>query len=382
MILSMGLAFETHRGTDELLERDEQLAMLSEALNEARLGQGRIVLIGGEAGAGKTTLVRAFCRRLDRDIRVLVGACDALSTPRPLGPLLDVARECEALAAALEVAAPPTDVFAILHDELAEQPTVLVLEDLHWGDEATFDVLRLLARRIDVPALVVATYRDDGLHRDHPLRVLAGDLATAAAVDRLALSPLSPDAVAQLAVGHAIDPDDLYARTGGNPFFVAQVLAAGGTGVPATVRDAVLARAASLPDRRSRCSRPSRSPCPAPSPGCSRPLPANASRTWTSASRRDSSSATETPSPSGTSSPVRRSRTRWRRHAESPCNGASSQRPGTPQTVSSTRRGLHTTPKRRAMSMPCSSSPLLPLLAPRPPARTGRRPRSTHAPSG
>ena len=245
----MGLAFDTRRGTDELLERDEQLAMLTEALNETRLGHGRVVLIGGEAGAGKTSLVRAFCRRLDGDVRVLVGACDALSTPRPLGPLLDVATECDALAATLDVAAPPTAVFAALHDELAQQPTVLVLEDLHWGDEATFDVLRLLARRIDMPALVVATYRDDGLHRDHPLRVLAGDLATAPAVDRLALGPLSPDAVTQLAVGHAIDPADLYARTGGNPFFVAQVLAAGGTGVPATVRDAVLARAAALPDQ-------------------------------------------------------------------------------------------------------------------------------------
>jgi DNA-binding CsgD family transcriptional regulator len=126
---------------------------------------------------------------------------------------------------------------------------VLVLEDLHWGDEATFDVLRLLARRIDLPALVLATYRDDGLHRDHALRVLAGDLATANAVDRLELEPLSPDAVGQLALGHAIDPVDLHARTGGNPFFVSQVLATGGTGVPATVRDAVLARAAGLSGR-------------------------------------------------------------------------------------------------------------------------------------
>ena len=117
-------------------------------------------------------------------------------------------------------------MFAALRDELAEQPTVLVIEDLHWGDEATFDVLRLLARRMDVPALVVATYRDDGLHRDHPMRVLLGDLATATAVERLALEPLSAAAVGQLAVGYEVDPADLYARTGGNPFFVAQVLAA------------------------------------------------------------------------------------------------------------------------------------------------------------
>ena len=168
--------------------------------------------------------------------------------PRPArsGPLLDVAAECDALADAVRVGEQPAEVFAALRDELAEQPTVLLLEDLHWGDEATFDVLRLLARRMDVPALVVATYRDDGLDRDHPLRVLAGDLATASAVGRLSLGPLSPGAVAHLAVGHAIDPADLYARTGGNPFFVAQVLASGEAGVPPTVRDAVLARASGL----------------------------------------------------------------------------------------------------------------------------------------
>ena len=61
----MGLAFDTRHGTDELLERDDALALLSEALNEARLGFGRVVLVGGEAGAGKTTLVRAFCARLE-----------------------------------------------------------------------------------------------------------------------------------------------------------------------------------------------------------------------------------------------------------------------------------------------------------------------------
>ncbi len=241
----MGLTFDTRRGTDEVLERDEALAMLTEALNDARLGNGRVVLIGGEAGAGKTTLVHTFCRKLGHEMRVLAGACDALSTPRPLGPLLDMAGECNGLAEALHVAAQPSEVFAVLRDELADQPTVLVIEDLHWGDEATFDVLRLLSRRMDVPALVIATYRDDGLHRDHPMRVLLGDLATAA-VGRLALEPLSPVAVAQLAVGHEIDPADLYARTAGNPFFVAQVLATGGSGVPPTVRDAILARASAL----------------------------------------------------------------------------------------------------------------------------------------
>lgn len=232
----------------DLLERGDALATLGEALAEARLGQGRLIFVGGEAGAGKTTLVRAFCGSLGEETRVLSGACDPLSTPRPLGPFVDMADECTALADALASGRQPSEVFAALYQELAGGWTVLVLEDLHWGDEATFDVLRLLARRIDVSVLVICTFRDDGLGRAHPLRVLAGDLASASAVGRLTLQPLSREAVAALAVGYPVDPADLYERTGGNPFFVAQSLAAGGSGVPPTVRDAVLARIAGLPN--------------------------------------------------------------------------------------------------------------------------------------
>ncbi len=236
----------------ELLERGEALASLAEAWNEARLGRGRVVFVAGEAGAGKTTLMRSFCAGLGRRDRVLAGAGDPISTPRPLGPLVDVAGTHGALADLVRLGAQPAEVFEALREELSETPAVLLLDDLHWADEATLDVLRLLARRIEtLPTLVVAAYRDDGLTRTHPLRVLLGDLATAADVRRLELAPLSRDAVAELALGHAIDPDDLHARTGGNAFFVAQVLAAqelakDGAEVPSTVRDAVLARTREL----------------------------------------------------------------------------------------------------------------------------------------
>ena len=122
-----------------------------------------------------------------------------------------------------------------------------MLEDLHWADEATLDVFTLLVRRAEtVPALVVGTYRDDALENAHPLRRVLGELATTTAVRRLKLAPLSPDAVGRLAAPHGIDGRDLYQKTGGNPFFVVEVLAGDSEEIPATVKDAVLARAMRL----------------------------------------------------------------------------------------------------------------------------------------
>jgi DNA-binding NarL/FixJ family response regulator len=123
----------------------------------------------------------------------------------------------------------------------------LVLEDVHWSDEATLDVLRLLSRRVPrVPVLVVASYRDDELPRTHPLRIVVGELATSEGVVRVKLPALSPAAVARLAERHGVDSDELYRTTGGNPFFVVEALAAGADEIPDTVRDAVFARAARL----------------------------------------------------------------------------------------------------------------------------------------
>ena len=121
---------------------------------------------------------------------------------------------------------------------------MLVLEDMHWADEGTLDVLRLLGRRMEgVPALAVATFRDD---EPGPLRVVLGELATAIGVVRLELPPLSAEAVRTLAEPHGVDADALHRSTGGNPFYVTEVLSAPAAAIPATVRDAVLARAARL----------------------------------------------------------------------------------------------------------------------------------------
>ena len=233
-----------------LLEREPQLAAFAELLSEVRAGSaGRLVLVGGEAGAGKTAMLERFCHDVGGSSRVMWGACAPLQTPRPLGPLLDVAETIGGqFERAVAAAERPYEVATALLRELRRRaPTVLVLEDLHWADQATIDVLALVGARIaTAPALVLASYRDDELDRTHRLRVVLGEVVRTPG--RINVDPLSKAAVAELAAPHHVDAEELYARTGGNPFFVTEVLATEGQTVPATVRDAVLARAARLTD--------------------------------------------------------------------------------------------------------------------------------------
>ena len=180
-------------------------------------------------------------------MRILWGSCEPLRTPRPLGPFVDVAEVVGGeLADLVAASARPHEVArAILEELRGRRLTVLVLEDLHWADEATLDVAALLAARIgSAPALVLASYRDDERDRAPALRVLLGELAERPR--RLRVEPFSLAAVAVLAAPHGLDASDLHALTGGNPFFVTEVLAAAGERLPETVRDAVLARVARL----------------------------------------------------------------------------------------------------------------------------------------
>jgi DNA-binding CsgD family transcriptional regulator len=221
----------------ELIERGAYLAALGEHLGSAVAGHGRLVLVGGEAGVGKTSLVRAFADEQDGKARVVWAACDGLFTPEPLAPLHE-------LAPGLDRTGGRREVFAAALDALDSQATIAVVEDVHWGDEATLDLLRYLGRRLDgTTTLLLATYRDDEIGLQHPLRLVLGDVESAR---RIALPPLTEDGVRALAEGSHFDPTELYRQTGGNPFFVTEVLAADGTGVPSSVRDAVLARAARL----------------------------------------------------------------------------------------------------------------------------------------
>jgi predicted ATPase len=185
----------------ELVDRDIPLQELNTAWHHAAIQEGCAVLIYGEAGIGKTALVEQFVHQQKKPIRLLWGACDALFTPRPLGPLHDIAAQTQgSLSQLLQAEATPSMIFAACLHELQSQPTIVVVEDIHWADEATLDLLKYLGRRIHLThSLLIVTYRDDALNPQHLLRLLLGDLATSAAVHHLALTPLSTAAVGKLA---------------------------------------------------------------------------------------------------------------------------------------------------------------------------------------
>jgi DNA-binding CsgD family transcriptional regulator len=230
-----------------LLEREHALASLREYADSARAGDGRVVLISGEAGAGKTSLIERF-ERDSGDACWLHGQCDGLFTPRPLGPLYDAAEELGGeLLAACRGDGARDELFGHLLTQLREGMTVFAIEDVHWADESTLDLLRFLGRRLrDLPVLLLITYRDDELGGGHPLRLVLGELATQRSTRRIDLARLSERAVRELAADSGIDARALYELSGGNPFFVTEVLQAKTTRIPPSARDAVLARLARL----------------------------------------------------------------------------------------------------------------------------------------
>ena len=244
-------------GVEQLLERDTVLAELHRRWRAATRGCGRVILLRGEAGVGKTTVIARFIAGLDRRPQVVRGWCDALATPRPLGPLIDMLGELsDEQAAGVRAAIAVGDseaIYAGLAGMFGDgNARVWVIEDAHWADGATLDLLRLLARRVEAqPVLLIVSYRDDEVGPAHPLAVLLGDLATSPVVSRIELAPLSVAAVAELAVDTGVNADALYRLTSGNPFFVTEILAAGsdalaGAALPRSVSEAVGGRLARL----------------------------------------------------------------------------------------------------------------------------------------
>jgi DNA-binding SARP family transcriptional activator len=236
-----------------LLERDDELAVLDRCVASARRGRGSVVLVSGDAGVGKSALVAGVLAAVADDgldaVTALLGSCDDLVAPRSLGPFQDMVtsagdagRDLRELMATAEL----PEVLPALLGFLGRGPTVAVIEDLHWADDATLDAMRFLARRVTtVPVVLLATFRSDGLAPDHPLTQLLGQLLGDHVV-RLPLAPLSVAAVRELSGYPGAEAAEMHRITGGNAFFVTEAVAAGAGTVPTTVRDAVLGRMATL----------------------------------------------------------------------------------------------------------------------------------------
>jgi len=241
-----------------VLERDAELAALAAHWQRAQSDRGGMVVVCGEPGGGKTTLMQLFVDQLAGDVPVLWGACDPLTTPRPLGPLHDVASQLDAATrSALDEAAQPHEIFSAVSAWISAYPTILVIDDLHWADQGTVDLLRYLLRRVGAtPSMIVGAVRDHELGSDHPVRALLGDVARSADAETVTVGPLSRAAIASLidvyatdgraSGGPGVDAARIEGLTGGNPFFVTEVLARAGDEMPMSVRDAILARTAHL----------------------------------------------------------------------------------------------------------------------------------------
>lgn len=231
-----------------LIERDQPLQELSELANSAADGRGAIALVGGEAGIGKTSILEEMRLRVGAGHTVIWGGCDALFTPRALGPIHDMAHALgDDVKRLLADGGQSSQLFAAVlrQIETSRDSTILVFEDVHWADHATLDFLKFIGRRISMlRSLLVMSFRSDEISTDHPLTQVLGELPPSC-TNRIDLSPLTPDGVNALSAPSGVDDREIYDITGGNPFFVTELLACREDfhqSVPASVKDAVSSR--------------------------------------------------------------------------------------------------------------------------------------------
>ena len=227
----------------ELIERAGFLKTLQSKFKGVVAGEGHSILITGESGIGKTSLVKSFCEQVEKDYKIYQGYCDALFTPRPLAPLYDILFQLpDGLRENDGDITNRTEFFVRIFHKLNNQKeaSLIIFEDIHWADEATLDFIKFLTRRItQLRCLFILTYRDNEIQPHHPLRSVLGqldpDLFT-----RIQLPELSRQAVEKMAEERGYSGEDVYNISGGNPFYVNEILASYSPGVPDNVKDSVL----------------------------------------------------------------------------------------------------------------------------------------------
>ncbi|HKH62384.1 MAG TPA: AAA family ATPase [Flavitalea sp.] len=227
----------------DLIERDGFFELLQTKLESVASGEGHCVLISGEAGIGKTSIVKAFYTDKKSSCNIYLGTCDDLFTPRPLAPLYDMLIQMQvSIGENNGKVVDRVRLFTGFLNELENQTrtTLIIIEDVHWADEATLDFIKFLARRINqFHCLFILTYRDNEIRSNHPLRTVFGQLPPDS-FTRLRLTPLSREAVEKMAKEKGFKGENVYSISGGNPFYVTEILASYSVGVPSNIKDSIL----------------------------------------------------------------------------------------------------------------------------------------------
>jgi DNA-binding CsgD family transcriptional regulator/tetratricopeptide (TPR) repeat protein len=228
----------------ELLDRDEFLLELNNIFGSVIEGEGKIAAVCGDAGIGKTSLVETFTKQNEYKAEIFWGACDDLYTPRPLAPLYDMAGKMNSrIIENLDLGVPRPSIFTMFLSEInLKTASIVVIEDVHWADESTLDLIKFLAKRINkYRTLLLLTYRNDEINSSHPLKFALSNLSTKY-YRRIELPPLSRKAVMKLAGNFGRSDENLYTKTGGNPFFVTEVLMNSEQEIPETIKDLIITR--------------------------------------------------------------------------------------------------------------------------------------------
>lgn len=229
-----------------LLERAGVLNELNAMLSSLSEGRGCAVALSGEAGIGKTAVLRAFIDTVPEQFLILQSGCEDLMTPRPLGPLFDIADLLDSNLVDMlvdEQVQGRVLNHLLVAIQRSRKLVIMIIEDIHWADDATLDLVKFLGRRAAaLPLLLLVSHRDDELGSKYSIGRILGSIAPQD-LRRIALDPLTPAAVKELAFGAGRAVGDIHTITNGNPFFVTEILANRPDAViPGSVRDAVWAR--------------------------------------------------------------------------------------------------------------------------------------------